>query len=136
MRALYPKRVTGEAPIGYRCWGLVGDCLVPLTRPHDVETWAGPVAHAEIVFDEMSGLHAVKPDPTGMQHLAYEYAGHAVRGFVEIRGTIKEYERGYRCSEMVILFLHVHPAVSDGFIQLLENRYQCEVKRWKAEIDD
>jgi hypothetical protein len=125
----------GSEIIAYRGWGLVGDILVPATRCDDFETWTGPVARAEMDgLDGRSGLYAVKLDARFIRALIRNY-GFAVHGFVEIRGTVCEHQDGYRSTIQAIRLLRVKAPVSDKLIELLGDRYQCQVLRVRPEDD-
>lgn len=125
-------KFTGEL-IAYRCWRLMGDILVPVSKNTDFDTWDGPVARSDVNprDNSGSGLWAIKLNkPEAIQNLLRSYYPD-VHGMVALSGTVVEHEIGYRAERATIRVLRVVPPVSDGLIKLLADRYQCQVFRVK-----
>lgn len=129
-----PSKVSKEI-LAIRGWKLVGDLLTPLTREHDWETWAGPVATAHESPDEAdtagSGLYCCKLKSSLVDQFITQYRPHAY-GLIGLSGKVIEYERGYRAERAAMRLLCVILPVTDITLKALEERYQCEVKRSKV----
>lgn len=131
-RKAYPRpaqEVDGEI-IAVRGWRLVGDLLYPLNagNSQDRDYLSSPVAtaHELPTRENASGLYAVKPEHTPHVIDSYQLD---VYGVVGMYGRVIEHEYGYRAQHYIIRRLIVRLPVSDGFMKLLAERYDCDVKR-------
>jgi hypothetical protein len=134
-RTHLPKaaKVEGEI-IAYRGWNLVGDLLSSVTMSRIL--WEGPVMRSDEspIGNYEHGLYSVKIPFAKNMIRQYEPQVH---GFVAMPAGAKvvEHERGYRADINVVRLLRVTLPVSDRFIALLEDRYQCQVLKTGAEIE-
>ena len=139
-REQFPKPERNETVhqeiIAYRGWHLIGDVLVPLTRANDLESWEGPVAHVRDIDTSDrggNGLWAIRlTDRTAINEMLTSYRPMA-HGLVALSGKVVEYERGYRAQRQMVRLIRVAPAVSDEFLKLIGDRYQCQVFRAKTD---
>lgn len=129
-----PSRKPGKQTIelfAYRGWRLVADTLTPIGfRTDDYNTWNGPVAKSDHnpATHEGSGLWAVKLTPSVIRDLMQQYHPE-VHGIVQLGGVVVEHEIGYRAERATIRILRVEVPCSDKFLELLGDRYQCQVFR-------
>lgn len=116
---------------GVRLWRLYhGDsCLYPLmVSSFDGSPWSGPVCVSRNgVDDKQRGFWSVRPHYFNALLTLAKYGEFEAMGVIEHRGTIMEYDKGWRSDRAVVRFLQVTGPISDNIREAYATRYECDV---------
>lgn len=130
-RDTFPRPPHVGEILAVRGWSLKGDVLTSIGGADWQDSsriWTGPIMHADRKpeMGNSSGLYAVKAEPQPITWLLRAYSPD-VYGFVGMYGQIVELTSGWRAEHMVVRRLILRMPASPQFVNLLANRYDCDV---------